>query len=109
MQILQKTQKTTLLHSLCMSFLFFSVVAIRLAQKGAVANIGPQSLTSFEATQRLCEQLDVAQVTIQASGLSALISPCSNELILYIGPAELRGELRVVVLKCGAEQAKKVM
>jgi len=63
--------------------------AIGLVQRGAIAIVGPKNLLDFEATQRLCEVLDVPQVAIQVSGLSSFINPCKNEYVLRMTPADL--------------------
>ena len=62
--------------------------AIGLVQRGAIAIVGPYNLLDFEATQRLCEQLDVPQVAIDVSGLTS-INPCNNEYVLRMTPADL--------------------
>ena len=76
--------------------LFFILAASDLVQRGAIAIIGPKNLLDFEATQRLCEQLDVPQVAIQVSGLSSFNSPCNNEYVLRMTPADLP-QLRGIV------------
>jgi len=63
--------------------------AIGLVQRGAIAIVGPKNLLDFEATQRLCEVLDVPQVAIQVSGLSSFVNPCYNEYVLRMTPADL--------------------
>lgn len=70
-------------------FFVFILAAIDLAQRGAIAIIGPKNLPDFEATQRLCKQLDVPQVAIQVSGLSSFNNPCNNEYVLRMTPADL--------------------
>ncbi|XP_078368663.1 glutamate receptor ionotropic, kainate 2-like isoform X2 [Oculina patagonica] len=72
-------------------------IAISLVQKGAVAIVGPQSVLTFEAIQRLCVQLDVPQIAIKVSGLaSSFINPCNNEYVLRMSPADLP-QLRGIV------------
>ena len=69
--------------------LYFILAAIGLVQRGAIAIVGPMNLLDFEATQRLCEQLDVPQVAIKVSGLSSFINPCNNDYVLRMTPADL--------------------
>ena len=76
--------------------LFLCYAAIGLVQKGVVAIVGPQSLLAFEATQRLCEHLDVPQIAIKASGLNSFMNPCNNEYVLHMRPADVQ-HLRGIV------------
>lgn len=78
-------------------FLGFIFAAIDLVQRGAIAIIGPKNLPDFEATQRLCKQLDVPQVAIQVSGLSSFNNPGNNEYVLRMTPADLP-QLRGIVV-----------
>lgn len=67
-----------------------------MVQRGAIAIVGPKNSLDFEATKRLCQQLDVPQVAIQVSGLSSFINPCNNAYVLRMTPAELTQLIGIV-------------